>query len=527
MSLKVAATRLKQWLSDNQEIALLDVREIGQHSAGHPFFATPVPFSRFECLIERFVPNRTTRMVIFDDDDGVAERAASSAEALGYETIYILEGGAPAWLIAGFTLFDGVNVPSKTFGELVELTRHTPRITATELNRCQRSGDKLTVVDGRPFAEYRKMNIPGGRCCPNGELVLRIGDIVPDPDTTIVVNCAGRTRSIIGAQTLIDFGLPNPVVALENGTQGWFLAGLELEHDKSLSYPPFAHPERLDELRQKALRLAHSQNVGIVTAAEVESFLREKQRTTYLFDVRTPEEYKHNGLSTITHAPGGQLIQATDKWMGVKGARIVVIDGEMVRAPVVAYWLAQLGHETYVLEDGIEAAMSIDFPETTMFSNDIHAIEPIEPANLASLPGAQILDLRSSMAFRAGHLKDAIWSIRPRLDHTHIHREAPVVLVCEDNQLTALFASDLLRLGVTGPIHQLKGNVKHWGQAGLEVVTSETNPTDKDCIDFIFHTHDRHNDNADAARAYIEWETGLVDRLDSQERNSFKLITPS
>ena len=342
MSLKVTATLLKQWLSDSQEIALLDVREVGQHSAGHPFFAVPVPYSKFEYRVESIVPNKTTRLVILDDGDGVAERAASSAEALGYETIYLLEGGAPAWLSAGFTLFDGVHVPSKTFGELVELTRHTPRITARELNRCQQSGEKLAVVDGRPFAEYREMNIPSGRCCPNGELVLRIGDIVPDPETTIVINCAGRTRSIIGAQTLIDFGVPNPVVALENGTQGWFLAGLELEHDKSLSYPPFGHPELLDELKHKALRLARSQNVGIVAAAEVESFLYEKQRTTYLFDVRTPEEYEHNGLSTITHAPGGQLIQATDQWVGVKRARIVVVDNEMVRAPMVAYWLAQL-----------------------------------------------------------------------------------------------------------------------------------------------------------------------------------------
>ena len=96
--------------------------------------------------------------------------------------------------------------------------------------------EDFVIVDGRPFAEYRKMNIPGGICCPNGELVLRIRDIAPDPKTKIVVNCAGRTRSIIGAQTLIDFGIPNPVFALENGTQGWFLAGLALERGASRRY---------------------------------------------------------------------------------------------------------------------------------------------------------------------------------------------------------------------------------------------------------------------------------------------------
>ena len=95
------------------------------------------------------------------------------------------------------------------------------------------SGEDMVIVDGRTVAEFQKMNIPGGICCPNGELALRIGELVPDPKTKIVVNCAGRTRSIIGAQTLIDFGVPNPIVALENGTQGWFLAGLKLENGAS------------------------------------------------------------------------------------------------------------------------------------------------------------------------------------------------------------------------------------------------------------------------------------------------------
>jgi hypothetical protein len=31
------------------------------------------------------------------------------------------------------------------------------------------------------------------------------------------VNCAGRTRSIIGTQSLINAGVPNPVTALRNG----------------------------------------------------------------------------------------------------------------------------------------------------------------------------------------------------------------------------------------------------------------------------------------------------------------------
>ena len=51
----------------------------------------------------------------------------------------------------------------------------------------------------------------------------------PDPDTLVVVNCAGRTRSIIGCQSLSNAGIPNRVVALKDGTMGWDLAGFECE----------------------------------------------------------------------------------------------------------------------------------------------------------------------------------------------------------------------------------------------------------------------------------------------------------
>ena len=72
---------------------------------------------------------------------------------------------------------------------------------------------------------------------PGAELVLRIRDIAPSPETMVVVNCAGRTRSIIGAQSLINAGVPNKVVALRNGTMGWNLAGLTCDSGKARRAP--------------------------------------------------------------------------------------------------------------------------------------------------------------------------------------------------------------------------------------------------------------------------------------------------
>src|SRR5260370_28497899 len=229
MPIHIDAPTLKAWLGHQREIALMAVSEHGQYGSGHPFFAVSLPYSRFELGLAALVPNPAVRLVICDVGNGVAARAGARAAAEGYHNLSILSGGKEAWRRSGYTLYAGVNVPSKTFGELIAHERQTPRISAEAVQAMQDGKENFVIVDGRPFAEFRKMSIPGGICCPNGDLALRIKEIAPDPATRIVVNCAGRTRSIIGAQTLLDLGVPNPVFALENGTQGWYLSGLELD----------------------------------------------------------------------------------------------------------------------------------------------------------------------------------------------------------------------------------------------------------------------------------------------------------
>ena len=178
------------------------------------------------------MPNKNVRIILIDNDNGISDLAAKQAEKLGYENIFILESGVNGWLNAGFKLFDGINVPSKTFGELVEHKYHTPSITPNELFNKQQQKKDIIILDGRPFEEYEKMSIPGSICCPNAEIPYKVSSLVKDAKTEIIVNCAGRTRSIIGAQALINFGIENKVYALENGTQGWFLSDLKLDYGK-------------------------------------------------------------------------------------------------------------------------------------------------------------------------------------------------------------------------------------------------------------------------------------------------------
>lgn len=514
----VEPSTLKSWLHDDQEIALLDVREHGQYGESHLFYATPLPFSRLEIDVARLVPRKGTRVVVYDsgeaDTADVAVRAAGRLDALGYADVSVLAGGTQAWKAAGHVLFAGVNLPSKTFGELVEHAYGTPRITATELAARQASGAPLTVFDGRPVSEFHKMNIPGATCCPNGELAYRIASLVPDASTPIVINCAGRTRSILGAQTLINLGIPNPVYALENGTQGWYLADLPLERGGTRHY---GDDSGSGALQAQARQLAERCGAHSVDATTVAQWTQSDERSLFLCDVRTPEEFKAGSLPGAQHTPGGQLVQAGDQYIGVRGARLVLFDSDGVRAPVIASWLRQMGQDAYVLADGMDSGLAL--PARTGFAPPaLPTVSAQELQRRAQQGEAVIVDLRAGMKYREAHIPGAVWSIRPRLAE-HLRGEKRAIALVADEPALAQWAALELR----GDVSLLEGGLAAWQKAGLPVQASPDVPANRDCIDYLFFVHDRHDGNKEAARQYLAWETGLVAQLDAQELAAFRL----
>ncbi|MFV0295884.1 MAG: rhodanese-like domain-containing protein [Hyphomicrobiaceae bacterium] len=532
MAKTITAHDLKKALSAPGEIALLDVRETGEYSQGHPFHVTPLSYSRLELNVERLLPRKTVKVVVVDGGNGLAQTAARRLETLGYKDVEVLEGGAPGWKAAGYHLYEGVNVPSKTFGEVVEIERHTPRIKAKDLVAMLERGDNHVIVDGRSWEEYTTFYIPGGMSCPNGELVLHIDVIAPDPKTKIVVNCAGRTRSIIGAQTLIDWGVPNEVVALENGTQGYWLEGIPIEHGADRRAPQAARtPESLAAKREKARAHADRHGVRFAKADEVIALASDPGRTTFLLDVRTPEEIKRDILPAFSHAPGGQLQQATDQWVGVKGAQVVLSDlGEMVRAPMVGAWLRQLGHDVIVLTDGEDARAKLEASslaakrKATFDASRIRQKEtsPADAKAMLDSGSGQLIDIRPSMSYRDEAIPGSTWTLRSKIGSALADPSKPVVLVAASPELAALAALDLTEAGV-GHVSVLTGGMEGWKAAGNPVAPSPDTPSDAECVDFVFHTLGRNEGNLDAARAYLAWETDLVNQMDEAERASFRL----
>jgi rhodanese-related sulfurtransferase len=513
-------------LQDGGELALLDVREAGQFGESHLLFATPLPYSRLELDIGVLVPRKSARIVVCDDGRlGIAQRAAARLAGLGYASVAMLEGGTAGWGKAGYGLYKGVNVPSKLFGELVEHAYHTPRITAQDLVRMREAGDDFVLFDGRPLNEHHKMTIPGSTCCPNAELPYRVSSIVKSPKTKIIVNCAGRTRSILGAQTLINFGVPNPVYALENGTQGWYLLDLKLEHGATRKYPDRVDEASLPALRSSARKLGERFSIRTASAGQVASWLKETDRTTYLCDVRTPEEFNSGSIPGAIHAPGGQLIQATDQWVGIRNARIILIDGgDNVRAPVVASWLSQLGCDTWVLEGGVRSALV--GPVTP--APELPVLGTISPAALKQSLDSQAcaaFDLGDSMVFRKSHIPGSQWSIRTRLATDASSAKKPVVLVADDPGVARLASIELSEAGIKD-VKLLEGGLTAWTRAGYATEATPDEPPDMECIDHLFFVHDRHAGNKAAMRQYLAWETGLVGQLDDQERAAFRVGAP-
>ncbi|PJI97895.1 rhodanese-related sulfurtransferase [Acidovorax sp. 69] len=521
--------QVREALLARHEIALLDVREEDPFAQNHPLFAANLPASKIELDAWARIPRRDTFIVVYDNGEGLAEPAARKLQKLGYTQVTLLAGGLQGWSDAGGELFIDVNVPSKSFGELVESVRHTPSLGAEEVQALIDANADVVVLDVRRYDEYHTMNIPTGVSVPGAELVLRAQALAPHPATQIIVNCAGRTRSIIGTQSLVNAGIPNPVAALRNGTIGWLLAGQALERGATRRFDPTVHADR-ERAPQQARSVADRAGVQRTTQGDLARFAAEAQRTTYLLDVRTPEEFAAGHLPGFRNTPGGQLVQETDHTAAVRGARIVLMDDDGVRANMSASWLAQMGWDVWVL-DGAQAA---DFSETGAVANTVPEPEgPIAWATPAQLAGwlreeapghTAVLDLTTSAHYTQRHIPGAWFVIRSQLAQAvaSIPKAQRYVLTCGSSLLAHYAAQDLARL--TGAeVLVLEGGTLAWIAQGLPLEQGETRLASPR-IDRYRRPYEGTESPREAMQAYLDWEFGLVEQLGRDGTHGFRVI---
>ena len=530
-TLSFAAVHAK--LLEREEIALLDVREEDPFAQAHPLWAANLPLSRIELDAWRRIPRRDTLVVVYGAHDGtdIAPLAASRLTALGYTRVHLLEGGLEGWRSAGGELFRDVNVPSKAFGELVEHERHTPSLSAQEVKALIDARADVVVLDARRYDEYRTMSIPTATSVPGAELVLRVRELAPDPATQVIVNCAGRTRSIIGTQSLVNAGIPNPVAALRNGTIGWKLAGQVLDHGASREAPAPGEAHR-------AIAQANAQDVARRAGVRWIAFdalatLEAPDRTVYRFDVRTPEEYEAGHLPGFASAPGGQLVQETDHHVPGRGARIVLADDDGVRAPMTASWLAQMGWEVSVIEAHAEASRSIRGIAPTLHpdSPSVAEVAPVELEKaLRDAPeDIAVIDVTTGVNHAKRHIPGVWFAIRAQLAQAldAIPAAHRYVLTCGSSLLARFAADDLRALldarGSDADVAVLAGGNAAWFAAGLPAETGwrhvATPPTDR-----YRRPYEGTDAPAEAMQAYLDWEFGLVAQLAADGTHGFRVL---
>ena len=527
---RVSAQELKAELHDGGELALLDAREELKFGRRHHLMATCVPLSRLELMVDDLVPRRGARIVWCDDGEGLAERAAARMAALGYHDVAWLDGGLAAWEAAGFKIYSGIHVPSKAFAEVVEHEAGTPWISAQQLQGLIDSGADIAIYDSRSFEEYHNNSIPKAISVPGAELVYRFADLTPSPDTFVIVNCGGRTRSIIGAQSLIAAGVPNKVVSLKDGTMAWQLAGLEVVHGAERR-PPQISSVGLKHAEEGAARVAAHCGVLRIGMKTLSDWRAEAaQRTLYVLDVRTPEEYAAGHLRGARSAPGGQLVQETDYHIATWGARVVLVDDNGIRATMTASWLKQMGW--------VDVAVLVAGPADGDWDKGPHVqrvlgldaiappqIEPLDLQKRLATGDVAVVDLELSKRYAQGHIPGAWFAIRARLATAlpKIPASAAIVLTSADGALAKLAAAEL-QGQAGGPVLALAGGTQAWVQAGLPLETGATRLADEP-DDVFLMPRERGQDREAAMREYLTWEINLVNDMAEDDDHRFSVVT--
>ena len=522
MSTSISTQELDSLLHGDSVFALIDVREAGEYNSSHIPDSSLIPRRQLEAQMGQAAPVESVHIVVCDDDGRRAKLAAATLGNMGYPAVSVLDGGINRWSVEGYPTEWGTNVISKDFGEKVEVVHHVPEIEATELHERIERGDKLVILDTRTPEEYQRFCIPGGRSVPGGELALRITDITKDldEDTTVIVNCAGRTRSVIGTRVLQRMGMTN-VYGLKNGTSGWVLAGYDLETGGDRLSLPDPSPEGLASAEAYADKLAAEDGVRYLDVPTVQRMLDNRLTdTAYFVDVRTTEEYVAGHIPGFRWFPGGQVVQRSDDVLVVKNCPVVFVCDRKARSTVVASWYRQFGfQEVYVIEGGLEAwsAAGLDL-ETGMPQDSVAGlaeaetkVKPVSPGELQVSTNQVIIFVDTSQEFAQGHVPGARWVPRGWLEF-QIGGLAPdrdgVVVVTGNSAANAVLAGATLQGMGYRNVSVLEGGMSLWRQQGLPIETGLSGVMSPP-NDMVASGPDRNY--ADMI-TYLRWETALGEK---------------
>ena len=526
MATSLTAGELNSLMQSEDELGLIDVREYGEYNTSHIPGFSPLPRRLLEFRAAELVPHKGVDLVVCDDDGRRAELAAATLERMGYGRVSVLAGGANRWAYEGFPTEWGTNVPSKDFGERVQVERSVPEIDAEELERRISNAEVEVVVDTRTPQEHTSYCIPGSRSLPGGELALHIWDLVDDLETPVVVHCAGRTRSIIGTGLLQRMGFKN-ARGLRNGTMGWSMAGLDLEVGSRRTDAPEVSEGAKSKAEAFARKVAAEDGVQVLEINGLQEMMsRAKGETVYLIDIRTVKEFDGGHVPGFRWYPGGQAVQQSDDVVAVRNGNVVFCCDGSIRSFITASWFRQMGYpKVYAVEGGTSAWRDAGLPlESGMQSQEpfglreaqdkVTKIEAYEvQRSLQSSSQPITLFVGTSKEFADGHVPGARWMPRGWLelwiDDLDVAKSSDLVVTCGDGSNSVLAGATLKELGF-GNVSVMAGGMKRWLGEGLPVETGLTgvmSPPD----DMVAFGTER---NFAEAINYLRWEEELGEKYE-------------
>ena len=260
--------------------------------------------------------------------------------------------------------------------------------------------------------------------------------------------------------------------------------------------------------------MARRFGVTRIDRAILDHWRADGERTLYVFDVRDPAEYAAGHVAGAISAPGGQLVQATDQYVGTLGARIVLIDDLEVRAVMTASWLRQMGwKDVFVL---VETGAETGWPETPLVGAKPPPELRIGAEGLAEALArndATVVDLSLSRDYRRSHIPGAWFAIRSRLaralDMIPLH--GTLVLTSQDGVLAGVAAAEAHAM-VASPVRWLEGGNAGWQAGGYQLVSGEDKMAD-DPVDVWLKPYERPDDRMQAMNEYLAWEIDLLPRV--------------
>ena len=486
--------------------ALIDSRERRDYVAGHWFGSTNIPLSLFSTRLGYLLQEPDFPIHFLDWQDKASAEAIHQLKAIGFRNITIHNTQKPAMMGRGFV--KGEYVWSKAFGEVVAHEIDLPEVTPKQYLADYQDAQ---LFDVRPTAEYQDFTLPKSQSLPNSLLLANV-QALKDTGKMSLLHCAGRTRSIIGAFTLMASGYDGPFAVFRGGTQAWQLDGYEREHDANRL---FAADHEASDAVAGFLRRWQIPATR-VTSDGLGAFV-DDHKTELLFDVSDDGATGQPLAHGVIKISGTNLIQQTDRSIARYHVPVILFDqGSGSRAAFAAFWLRCMGFSVTIayLEAPITTAKTIANTVTSHIAsnnanNNASSVTPFAATQLDIWQKDKIAlyDFRPSKAFISGHIANSHWqNIGAILAQTPADK--PIAIIADRSEQGRMIADCLIRHG-----WQIAG-LYLWDDADFDITMLAKGGLDLP-VDESALFAGRHHGVLQDARDYLAWEEDLPTEIDA------------